>query len=114
MMKIMPGRIGGVFIGVSAQEDARITTLRYAARDAERLAAVFADAAEQADGDPALVKVVVNQDATVAGVIESLEEAVAASVGRPYDLFLVHLSCHGLPDGQVMLYDAAYDEAGHQ
>src|SRR6266542_621789 len=110
----MPGRIGGVFVGVSAQEDPRIMTLRYAARDAERLAAAFGDAAEQGGGDPARVVTLVNHAATVAAVIAAIEQGVAFSLVQPFDLFVVHLSCHGLPDGQVVLYDAVYDEAGHQ
>jgi len=110
----MPDRIGGVFVGVSSQEDPRIATLRYAARDAQRLAAIFADAAEQRGSDPSLVRMLVNEQATNAAVVAALEQSVAVSAERPFDLFLVHLSCHGLPDGQVMLHDAVYDEAGHQ
>ncbi len=110
----MPMNIGGVFVGVSSQEDPRIPSLRYAARDAERLGAVFADAAEQNGGDPELIRILTNQGATTADLTAALEDSVALSRSQPFDLFVVHLSCHGLPDGQVVLYDGVYDEGGHR
>src|SRR5258705_318882 len=106
--------IGGGFVGVSSQVGPRIPTLRYGARDANRLAALFGDAAEQAGSDPTLVKVLTDEQATAAGVVASLQQSAASSQNQRFDLFLVHFSCHGLPGGQIMLHDSIFDEAGHE
>lgn len=102
-------RIGGVFVGVGSQDDKRIEALKYAPRDAEWLWAIFADAAEAAGGQTDDLILLTNNDATTPRLFASLETAVQSSSNNPFDLFLIHLSCHGDHSGRVLLHDADKD-----
>lgn len=94
----MTRRIGGVLIGVSAQEDERISALLYAARDAEALWAVVADAAVETGGDATDTVLLLDENATQDAVLNGLERAVQDSATPSFDLYTLHLSCHVLPN----------------
>jgi helicase len=98
-------RILGLFVGVDRQQYDEIRVLAYAGRDAEALHAIFGDLAEdagQADSDNV---VLVGEEATRAGVLAALARLARESVEGDVGMVVIHFSCHGTPDGALILAD---------
>ena len=99
-------RYAGLFVGVDRQEDVGIEALSYAGRDAQAFWAAFADANE-AEGhtDASDTTLLVGADATCASARAALRDLVERSNRCDYDLVTIHFSCHGTPDGRLILAD---------
>jgi helicase len=98
-------RILGLFVGVDKQQDDGIRTLTFSGRDAEALHATFGDLAEQL-GQPETDNVaLIGADATRANVMRALDDLSRFTAAAPADLIVVHFSCHGTPDGVLILTD---------
>lgn len=103
-------KVSGVFVGVSRQEDPRVKELTFAHWDARCLHAFFADSNTAATGSDDMLRLLTNEDATKGNVVTALERAVADAQGGRAELIMVHLSCHGAPDGTLVLYDTQTSE----
>jgi len=81
-------------VGIGQFRDERITTLRYAAKDAEDLAATLTD---QRYGrfDRANVKLLTDKDATRANILDGLQQIFLKA--QEDDLVFIYLSSHGSP-----------------
>lgn len=104
-----PMRTLGIFVGVDEQQDEAIKVLPFAARDAQILNAIFSDANEQFHGneDSASTDTIclIGKSATLAAVRDAIQSGAIRSKTNRYDLALIHFSCHGTPDGELLLYD---------
>jgi replicative superfamily II helicase len=100
----------GLFVGVDVQQDDAIRQLTFAGRDAEVLCACFADANEAFAGgstfDEADTILLVGEAATRTAVCDALKTLAARSEAAQYELALIHFSCHGTPEGILLLTDA--------
>ncbi|MDQ6769975.1 MAG: DEAD/DEAH box helicase [Gemmatimonadota bacterium] len=103
-------RIGGLFIGVSAQSDSEIPALKFAARDALALWSAFADANEAAHyfGDD--TQLLLNGQATRDEVLQAIDALVERSRERDYGFVMIHFSGHGTPDGRLVVYDTDHSD----
>jgi helicase len=104
--------VAGVFVGLSAQDDQRIDALTYGHRDAEALHAHFADANEQRSDPLDQLHLLTNERATAASVREALNDAIANAKAGRADTVIVHFSCHGSLNGDLVLFDADRDDVG--
>ena len=102
-------RAAGVFVGVSKQDDPGIPELNFGDRDARRLHAIFADANVAAGVAPDHLHLLVNCDATCENVRSAMARAGAAVKAGQADLLVIHFSCHGSQQGQLILHDADRD-----
>jgi hypothetical protein len=101
-------RFAGLFVGVDRQIDPAIDALSYAGRDALAFWAAFADAnAEEGHSDDQDTVVMVGEEATAAAVSTALDNLVARTSGRHYDVVALHFSCHGTPDARLILSDTS-------
>ncbi|HEV7593912.1 MAG TPA: DEAD/DEAH box helicase [Gemmatimonadaceae bacterium] len=101
-------RFAGLFVGVDRQLDPEIDALSYAGRDALAFWAAFADAnAAEGHSDDEDTVVIVGEEATVGAVGTALDKLIAHTNGRHYDIVALHFSCHGTPDGRLILSDAS-------
>ena len=98
----------GLFVGVGHQTDERIDALKFAARDATALWAAIADWNESSGHPPELAVLLKNADATVPNVLQALETLARSSREQPFDFLHIHFSCHGTPDGRLVLADAVW------
>lgn len=107
-------RYAGLYVGVDRQQDTEIEALAYAGRDAQVWWAAFADANEaEGHADPGATRALIGLEATRDQVRTALAEMVDRTRRRYHDLVTLHFSCHGTPDGHLVLADAgAADLAG--
>lgn len=79
-------------VGIGSFRDPRIPTLHYAAKDARD----FAEALVRYAGfSPGSVKLLIDQEATRAGILEQLQALITGS--HPDDLNVLYFSSHGSP-----------------
>jgi replicative superfamily II helicase len=105
-------RIVGLFVGVDKQEDDDIRSLAFAGADAELLHAIFGDLAEnsgRADVDNLLL---VGDEATRDNVIRAFDQLEQACDDGDVDLVVIHFSCHGTPEGVMILADTVCGQEG--
>lgn len=100
----------GLFVGVGHQYDARIDALKFAARDATALWASIADLNDSHGDSVEHAILLKNADATIPLVRKGLEDLAAWSAHRQFDFLHIHFSCHGTPDGRLVLADARWGE----
>jgi helicase len=109
-------RFLGLFVGVDRQLDPAIRAPSFAGRDARSLYAAYADL-----NDPSSIKedpdtiLLTGDNATRHAVLRELETLVDRSEeetpeGEPYTAAHIHFSCHGTPDGRLLLADARADD----
>jgi superfamily II DNA/RNA helicase len=100
-------RVMGLVVGVDLQLDPEIEQLPFAGADAEWLQALLADLNEHdPDADEGDVVLLRAETATRAGVLSALKDISARSRRVQPDLIVVHFSCHGTPEGQLLMADA--------
>lgn len=104
-------RVLGVLVGVDVQWDEGIEQLPFAGADAEWLHALLADLNERdphgCDADIVLLR---GSDATRDSVTAALRSLADRSDETDADLVVVHFSCHGTPEGHLLLADAVTGE----
>jgi len=100
-------------VGIGSFKDSRIPTLRYAAKDARDFARALV---ENSGFSPNSVRLLVDQDATRAGILEQLQALITGS--GPDDLAVLYFSSHGSPRqdtkglggiGYLVTYDTNLD-----
>lgn len=91
------------FIGVDRHADANIPDLTGARRDATALWALFSDTLPDI-----AARLVVDADASVAGVREALDQTLGAAA--PGDTVIVSFSGHGTHDHRLVTYDTRTDD----
>src|ERR1041385_1724682 len=87
----------GLFIGINRHSSTLINELSFAARDAAALHALFTDTLGGA------TKLIVDEEATRATIIDNLEKLKSCS---PDDVVVISFSGHGSPTHQIVTYDA--------
>lgn len=104
-------RYAGLYVGVDRQHDTEIDALAYAGRDAQVWWAAFADANE-AEGyaDAGATALLVGTEATREAVRAALADLVRRTQRRHHDVVTLHFSCHGTPDGHLVLADTRADD----
>jgi helicase len=104
-------RVLGVLVGVDVQWDEGIEQLPFAGADAEWLHALLADLNERdphgCDADIVLLR---GSDATRDSVTAALQSLADRNDETDADLVVVHFSCHGTPEGHLLLADAVTGE----
>lgn len=100
-----------VVIGIGRFADARVPSLRYAAKDAQDFADFLRD---EAGGKfkQDHVKVLLNEDATKINIMDMLGDSFLPHAAQPDDLVVIYLSTHGSPAGadiNGVNYVVAYD-----
>ena len=104
-------RFAGLYVGVDRQLDTQIDALSFAGRDAQAFWAAFADANEaEGPSDPEDNQLLVGAEATCDAVRRALTALVERTRRSYYDVVTLHFSCHGTPDGRLMLADAKADD----
>jgi replicative superfamily II helicase len=93
----------GLLVGVGHQVDQRIDALRFAARDAEALWAGWADSNEALGHSADSIVLLKNAEATADAVRAAIDQLAKQSAERAFDFIHVHFSCHGTPDGRLIL-----------
>jgi hypothetical protein len=105
-----------LIIGIGRFADPRIPQLRYAAKDAQDLAAVLIDP-RYGRFDPAKVEVLVDEAATRENILNALQELFLQA--REEDLVFLYVSTHGSGQrreqglggvGYIVTYDTALDK----
>src|SRR6266403_599793 len=87
----------GLFIGINRHSSTLINELSFAARDAAALHALFTDTLGGA------TKLIVDEEATRATIIDNLEKLKSCSAA---DVVVISFSGHGSPTHQIVTYDA--------
>lgn len=103
-------KVSGVFVGVSRQEDPRVKELTFGHWDARCLHAFFADSNIAGTGRDDSLRLLTNEAATKGNVVAALKGTVADAQQGRAELIVVHLSCHGAPDGTLVLFDTQTSE----
>jgi helicase len=103
-------RVAGLFVGVSRLADPGIKELLFAHRDAEALHAVFSDSNIELGVPAEACRLIVNEAATTAKVLDALGATIADANAGSADIVLVHLSCHGSPSGSLIMHDTLRSE----
>jgi helicase len=98
-------KVAGLFVGVSRLADPGIRELQFAHQDATALHAVFADGNLEGGAPAGICRLLTNEAATKAAVMEAVAATIAdANAGRA-DLVVAHFSCHGSPTGTLVGHD---------
>lgn len=92
------GRVYVLAVGVSKYADKRVPPLNFAHKDAEAMADVFRKRARDRVYSEAVVEVLTDERATAENIRAKLKEFARAAT--PADTLLVHISGHGVTQGQ--------------